>query len=174
MSASSVGMSDLSDEILLCILRHVPLCDLVMNVSNVCIKLHTLCYDKTLLSKVSLSDEYQVNHFELMRRDCLSEDIYLSFTVNLQVQECVYNFMCALKTFSEQHTGILDGNIKVNVFFFSSRLTISWFATYWNRYPITCNLSAWMVATGWMALPWSTLVAAGEWRISMSPAVASP
>ncbi|KAE8300438.1 F-box/LRR-repeat protein 18 F-box and leucine-rich repeat protein 18 [Larimichthys crocea] len=56
--STSVGMSDLSDEILLCILRHVPVCDLVMNVANVCHKLHTLCHDKTLLSNVSLSEEY--------------------------------------------------------------------------------------------------------------------
>lgn len=60
MSSTSVGMSDLSDEILLCILRHVPVCDLVQNVANVCHKLHTLCHDKTLLSNVSLSEEYQV------------------------------------------------------------------------------------------------------------------
>ncbi|XP_068607167.1 F-box/LRR-repeat protein 18 [Brachionichthys hirsutus] len=58
MSSASVGMSDLSDEILLCILCRVPVCDLVMNVANVCSKLHTLCHDKTLLSKVSLSEEY--------------------------------------------------------------------------------------------------------------------
>lgn len=95
MSSSSVGMSDLSDEILLCILRHVPLCDLVMNVSNVCIKLHTLCYDKTLLSKVSLSDEYQVNHFELMRKDRLSEDIYLSFLLIFKCKN-VYTTLCVL------------------------------------------------------------------------------
>lgn len=61
ISSTSVGMSDLSDEILLCILRHVPVCDLVRNVSNVCHKLHTLCRDKTLLTNVSLSEEYLVN-----------------------------------------------------------------------------------------------------------------
>ncbi|XP_069545770.1 F-box/LRR-repeat protein 18 [Brachyistius frenatus] len=58
MSSTCVGMSDLSDEILLCILRHVPVCDLLMNVANVCHKLHTLCHDKTLLTNVSLSEEY--------------------------------------------------------------------------------------------------------------------
>ncbi|XP_074551165.1 F-box/LRR-repeat protein 18 [Halichoeres trimaculatus] len=58
MSPSSVGMSDLSDEILLCILRYVPVCDLLMNVANVCHKLRTLCHDKTLLTNVSLSEEY--------------------------------------------------------------------------------------------------------------------
>lgn len=61
MSSSSVGMSDLSDEILLCILRHVPVCDLLLNVANVCQKLHTLCHDKTLLTNVSLSEEYWVH-----------------------------------------------------------------------------------------------------------------
>ncbi|XP_022593961.1 F-box/LRR-repeat protein 18 [Seriola dumerili] len=58
MSSTSVGMSDLSDEILLCILRHVPVCDLLLNVANVCHKLQTLCHDKTLLTHVSLSEEY--------------------------------------------------------------------------------------------------------------------
>ncbi|KAM4595325.1 F-box/LRR-repeat protein 18 isoform 1-T1 [Fundulus diaphanus] len=58
MSSASVGMSDLSDEIVLCILRHVPVCDLLTNVANVCQKLHTLCYDKTLLTNVRLSEEY--------------------------------------------------------------------------------------------------------------------
>ncbi|KAM4750880.1 F-box/LRR-repeat protein 18 isoform 2-T2 [Anableps anableps] len=61
MSSTSVGMSDLSDEILLCILRHVPVCDLLTNVANVCQKLHTLCYDKTLLTNVRLSEEYQAD-----------------------------------------------------------------------------------------------------------------
>ncbi|XP_028306749.1 F-box/LRR-repeat protein 18 [Gouania willdenowi] len=58
MSSASVGMSDLSDEILLCILRHVSVCDLLLNVANVCHKLRMLCCDKTLLTKVSLSEEY--------------------------------------------------------------------------------------------------------------------
>ncbi|XP_041840037.1 F-box/LRR-repeat protein 18 isoform X1 [Melanotaenia boesemani] len=61
MSSASVGMSDLSDEILLCILRHVPVCDLLANVANVCQKLHTLCRDKTLLTNVRLSEEYQAD-----------------------------------------------------------------------------------------------------------------
>lgn len=61
MSAASVGISDLSDEILLCILRHVPVCDLLMNVARVCNKFHTLCHDKTLLSNVNLSQDYLVN-----------------------------------------------------------------------------------------------------------------
>lgn len=60
MASASVGMADLSDEILLCILRHVPVCDLLMNVSQVCHKLQTLCYDKALLSRVSFSEEYTV------------------------------------------------------------------------------------------------------------------
>lgn len=61
MSSASVGISDLSDEILLCILRHVPVCDLLMNVARVCNKFHTLCHDKTLLSNVNLSENFLVN-----------------------------------------------------------------------------------------------------------------
>lgn len=61
MSSASVGISDLSDEILLCILRHVPVCDLLMNVARVCNKFNTLCHDKTLLSNVNLSENYLVN-----------------------------------------------------------------------------------------------------------------
>lgn len=65
MASASVGMSDLSDEILLCILRHVPVCDLLMNVAQVCHKLQILCYDKTLLSHVSFSEEYMVRLFSV-------------------------------------------------------------------------------------------------------------
>lgn len=61
MSSTSVGISDLSDEILLCILRYVPVCDLLMNVAKVCNKFHTLCHDKSLLSNVNLSEDYRVN-----------------------------------------------------------------------------------------------------------------
>lgn len=61
MSSTSVGISDLSDEILLCILRYVPVCDLLMNVAKVCSKFHTLCHDKSLLSNVNLSEDYRVN-----------------------------------------------------------------------------------------------------------------
>ncbi|XP_034544338.1 F-box/LRR-repeat protein 18 [Notolabrus celidotus] len=71
MSSSTVGMSDLSDEILLCILRHVPVCNLLMNVANVCHKLRTLCHDKTLLSNVSLSEEYQAD--DLLVRQILKQ-----------------------------------------------------------------------------------------------------
>lgn len=66
MSSTLVGISDLSDEILLCILHHVPVCDLLMNVAKVCSKFHTLCHDKTLLSKVNLSEEYLVKLFKKM------------------------------------------------------------------------------------------------------------
>ena len=64
MSSASVGMSDLSDEILLCILRHLPVCDLLMNVANVCQKFHTLCRDKSLLTNVTMSEEYLVMQLE--------------------------------------------------------------------------------------------------------------
>ncbi|XP_077426019.1 F-box/LRR-repeat protein 18 isoform X2 [Vanacampus margaritifer] len=55
---ATVGMSDLSDEILLCILRYVPVCDLLANVAPVCQRLQTLCCDKSLLTHVCLSEEY--------------------------------------------------------------------------------------------------------------------
>ncbi|XP_054635587.1 F-box/LRR-repeat protein 18 [Dunckerocampus dactyliophorus] len=61
MMSTSVGMSDLSDEILLCILRHVPVCDLLTNVATTCQRLQTLCRDKTLLAHVSLSEEYTMD-----------------------------------------------------------------------------------------------------------------
>lgn len=67
MSCTRMGMSDLPDEILLCILRYVPVCDLLLNVANVCHKLHTLCHDKTLLTNVNLSEEYQTEDL-LFRR----------------------------------------------------------------------------------------------------------
>ncbi|XP_061684700.1 F-box/LRR-repeat protein 18 isoform X2 [Syngnathoides biaculeatus] len=58
---AAVGMSDLSDEILLYILRHVPVCDLLTNVAPVCQRLQTLCCDKSLLSHVCLSEEYTMD-----------------------------------------------------------------------------------------------------------------
>lgn len=78
MSSASVGISDLSDEILLCILRHVPVCDLLTSVARVCNKFHTLCHDKTLLSKVNLSEDYLVNLLSnqlLMKTVCTIMDI---------------------------------------------------------------------------------------------------
>lgn len=73
MSSTSVGMSDLSDEILLCILRHVPVSDLLMNVAQVSSKFHTLCHDKTLLSNVCLSEEYLVMlHITSDEKECFS------------------------------------------------------------------------------------------------------
>ncbi|XP_020788595.1 F-box/LRR-repeat protein 18 isoform X2 [Boleophthalmus pectinirostris] len=66
-SADSVGLLILSDEILLCILYHLPVCDLLLNVANVCHKLRTLCYDKTLLSQVCFSDHYLANDMMVVR-----------------------------------------------------------------------------------------------------------
>ncbi|KAL1005258.1 hypothetical protein UPYG_G00056760 [Umbra pygmaea] len=63
----SIGMSDFSDEILLSILRHVSTSDLVNNVSRTCRKLHTLCYDKTLLSSVTMSEEYTADDAAVCR-----------------------------------------------------------------------------------------------------------
>uniref|UniRef100_A0A3Q2XVR3 F-box and leucine-rich repeat protein 18 n=1 Tax=Hippocampus comes TaxID=109280 RepID=A0A3Q2XVR3_HIPCM len=57
----TVGMSNLSDEILLCILRHVPVCDLLTNVAPVCQRLQTLCRDKSLLAHVCLTEEYTMD-----------------------------------------------------------------------------------------------------------------
>ncbi|XP_077575148.1 F-box/LRR-repeat protein 18 [Stigmatopora nigra] len=61
MASLAVGMSDLSDEILLYILRHVSVCDLLANVSSVCQRLQTLCRDKSLLAHVCLSEEYTMD-----------------------------------------------------------------------------------------------------------------
>ncbi|XP_061130033.1 F-box/LRR-repeat protein 18 isoform X1 [Syngnathus typhle] len=61
MASAAVGMSDLSDEILLCILRHVPVFDLLTNVVPVCQRLQRLCRDKSLLAHVCLSEEYMMD-----------------------------------------------------------------------------------------------------------------
>ncbi|XP_051939981.1 F-box/LRR-repeat protein 18 [Hippocampus zosterae] len=61
MASAAVGMSDLSDEILLHILRHVPVCDLLTNVAPVCQRLQTLCRDKSLLAHVCLTEEYTMD-----------------------------------------------------------------------------------------------------------------
>ncbi|XP_072318815.1 F-box/LRR-repeat protein 18 isoform X2 [Eucyclogobius newberryi] len=63
----AVGILNLSDEILLCILYHLPVCDLLLNVANVCHKLRTLCYDKTLLSDVCFSHHYSAGDRTLVR-----------------------------------------------------------------------------------------------------------
>lgn len=89
MSSTSVGMSNLSDEILLCILRHVPVCDLLLNVANVCHKLHTLCHDKTLLTNVSLSEEYMV---KLLKKNFLS-----SFVLKRHVSELLVTMINFIK-----------------------------------------------------------------------------
>lgn len=60
---------------------------------------------------------------------------------------------------------------KLVIFF--PRQTICWFGTYWSASPITCSLSAWMVAIGWRAVQWSFLLAAEEWHTLMSLAVVS-
>lgn len=82
MSSTSVGMSDLSDEILLCILRHLPLSDLLMNVAQVSDKFRTLCHDKSLLTNVSLSEDYMVSI------DMLSTRRLISCTVNHELSHC--------------------------------------------------------------------------------------
>ncbi|KAM8842069.1 F-box/LRR-repeat protein 18 isoform 1-T1 [Synchiropus picturatus] len=66
-SPPGAGMSDLSDEILLCILRHVPVPDLLTNVAPVCRKFKLLCCDKTLLTHVSLSEEHTADDAAVRR-----------------------------------------------------------------------------------------------------------
>ncbi|XP_016347315.1 F-box/LRR-repeat protein 18 [Sinocyclocheilus anshuiensis] len=61
ISQTSVTISDFSDEILLNILRFVPSHDLMLNVSQVCRKLRTLCLDKSLRAHVHLHKEYTAN-----------------------------------------------------------------------------------------------------------------
>ncbi|KAM9363945.1 F-box/LRR-repeat protein 18 [Symphorus nematophorus] len=96
MSSTSVGMSDLSDEILLCILRHVPVCDLVMNVANVCQKLNILCHDKTLLSNVSLSEEYQAD--DLLVR-CMLKQL-ANHVQSLSLNGCYWLASSTVESFS--------------------------------------------------------------------------
>ncbi|KAG9262282.1 F-box/LRR-repeat protein 18 [Astyanax mexicanus] len=55
---SPVTISDFSDEILLNILRYIPSHDLVLNVSQACRKLRTLCLDKSLTAHINLHKEY--------------------------------------------------------------------------------------------------------------------
>ncbi|XP_059408128.1 F-box/LRR-repeat protein 18-like isoform X2 [Carassius carassius] len=61
ISQTSVSISDFSDEILLNILRFIPSHDLMLNVSQVCQKLQTLCLDKSLRAHVHLHKEYTAN-----------------------------------------------------------------------------------------------------------------
>ncbi|XP_059409591.1 F-box/LRR-repeat protein 18 [Carassius carassius] len=61
ISQTSVTISDFSDEILLNILRFIPSHDLMLNVSQVCRKLRTLCLDKSLRAHVHLHKEYTAN-----------------------------------------------------------------------------------------------------------------
>ncbi|XP_026060402.1 F-box/LRR-repeat protein 18-like [Carassius auratus] len=61
ISQTSVTISDFSDEILLNILRFIPSHDLMLNVSQVCRKLRTLCLDKSLRAHVHLQKEYTAN-----------------------------------------------------------------------------------------------------------------
>lgn len=59
------------------------------------------------------------------------------------------------------------------IFFPLRRLTISCCGARWSSWPIMCNLSAWMVATGCLALLWTLLLAAEGWPNLMSQAVVS-
>lgn len=59
----NIGMNlmEFSDEILLHILRYIPVSDLVLNVRSVCRKLSTLSLDKSLTHTVMLHKDYQVS-----------------------------------------------------------------------------------------------------------------
>ncbi|KAM9792175.1 F-box/LRR-repeat protein 18 [Neosynchiropus ocellatus] len=66
-SPPRAGMSDLSDEILLCVLRHVPVPDLLTNVAPVCRRFRWLCCDKSLLGHVSLSEAFGADDVAVRR-----------------------------------------------------------------------------------------------------------
>ncbi|XP_018091742.1 F-box/LRR-repeat protein 18 isoform X1 [Xenopus laevis] len=67
--------TELSDEILLHILRYVPSTDLILNVKRTCRKLADLCLDKSLIQKVILHKEYQAsdNQVKQMLREAGKE-----------------------------------------------------------------------------------------------------
>ncbi|XP_039631452.1 F-box/LRR-repeat protein 18 isoform X1 [Polypterus senegalus] len=58
---NGIGLTEFSDEILLNILKFVPRYDLILSMRKVCKKFANLCLDKSLISKVLLSRDYQVN-----------------------------------------------------------------------------------------------------------------
>lgn len=107
MSSASVGMSDLSDEIMLCILRHVPVCDLLTNVANVCQKLHRLCYDKTLLTHVRLSEEYWVKQFKIfvLSFEMMTKNFSVLIMFNVYKITCK-TYRIAYTFFGNVHAGV--------------------------------------------------------------------
>nr|XP_056722139.1 F-box/LRR-repeat protein 18 [Euleptes europaea] len=56
-----MNLMDFSDEILLHILRYIPVSDLVLNIRRVCRKLAALSLDKSLTHLVNLHKDYQVD-----------------------------------------------------------------------------------------------------------------
>ncbi|XP_077173335.1 F-box/LRR-repeat protein 18 isoform X2 [Paroedura picta] len=59
--SNSMNLMDFSDEILLHILRYIPVSDLVLNIRGVCRKLAALSLDKSLTHLVNLHKDYQVD-----------------------------------------------------------------------------------------------------------------
>ncbi|XP_067318050.1 F-box/LRR-repeat protein 18-like isoform X1 [Anolis sagrei] len=59
--SNGMNLMDFSDEILLHILRYIPVSDLVLNVRRVCRKLSVLSLDKSLTHTVILHKNYQVD-----------------------------------------------------------------------------------------------------------------
>lgn len=104
-SSDAVGLLDLSDEILLFVLHHLPVCDLLLNVANVCIKLRTLCYDKALLSNVCFSQDYQANSEMVVRAvDKLSNHVQ-----SLSLNGCYWLSGSSLKPLSRcREVRVLD------------------------------------------------------------------
>ncbi|XP_043945413.1 F-box/LRR-repeat protein 18 [Protopterus annectens] len=76
--SSAVDMTEFSDEMLLNILRFVPITDLILNVRWVCKKFAMLCVDKSLTSTVELKNNYQAGDEKV--KQLLKE-------IGLQIQE---------------------------------------------------------------------------------------
>ncbi|MGH0157748.1 UNVERIFIED_CONTAM: hypothetical protein FKN15_058338 [Acipenser sinensis] len=61
VDSDNINMTELSDEILLNILKFVPTHDVVLSVRRVCKKFASLCLDKSLVSTVRLTRDYQAS-----------------------------------------------------------------------------------------------------------------
>ncbi|XP_040296504.1 F-box/LRR-repeat protein 18 [Bufo bufo] len=76
MESYCINPTDLSDEILLQILSHVPSTDLILNVKNSCHKFAALCLDKSLTNSVVLHKQYQARDEEVKQMlKVISRDI---------------------------------------------------------------------------------------------------
>ncbi|RXM29672.1 F-box/LRR-repeat protein 18 [Acipenser ruthenus] len=61
VDSDNINMTEFSDEILLNILKFVPTHDVVLSVRRVCKKFANLCLDKSLISTVRLTRDYQAS-----------------------------------------------------------------------------------------------------------------